>query len=211
MFHTFIADDKFCSHLLIIDQEITAKTKEDRCPYCGGRLDRADYPRKPRGGLIAEPGEKFDRRISLCCSQEGCRKRVTPPSVRFLGRKVYLGVSVLVASLNELGASTAAEIFAQTGIWARTVRRWADWWKNHFSRSRFFIEAQGRFMPPVEKEDLPASIFRRFSQTSFAEKLFAMLKWLSPITTSSALSERPFCWYMVDTQKMALGYFPGDA
>lgn len=211
MFHTFIADDKFCSHLFFIDQEIATKVKKDACPYCGARLDRADYPRKPRGGLIAKDGETFDRRISLCCSREGCRKRVTPPSVRFLGRKVYLGVSVLVASLNELGASTPVAIRAQTGIFPRTVRRWADWWKNHFSRSRFFIEAQGQFMPPVEKEDLPTSIFRRFSQTSFSKKLFSMLKWLSPMTTPSALSERLFCLYRVGTQKMALGYFPGEA
>lgn len=186
MSHTFIADDKFCSQLLIIDLEIATKVKEERCPYCGGRLDRADYPRKPRGGIIAKAGEKFDRRISLCCSQEGCRKRVTPPSVRYLGRKVYLGVTVLTTSFNELATLRAKEILTQTGIFPQTVRRWSNWWKGPFSRSRFFLGAKGQFMPPVEKKELPGSIFSGFTQSTFAEKLLAMLKWLSPMTTSSA-------------------------
>lgn len=206
MSHTIVVDDKFCSQLLIIDQETAEKVKKDRCPFCGGRLDRADYPRKPRGGLIAPAGEKFALRISLCCSREGCRKRVTPPSVIYLGRKVYLGATVLVASLPRSTEPDAAAIFAQTGIFPRTVRRWADWWKNIFSLSHFFTEAQGWFIPPLEKEDLPGSILRRFSKASLTEKLLAMLKWLSPITTSSAFLLRSFCLPKIDTQKMALGY-----
>lgn len=186
MSHRFIADDKFCSYLLKIDKEIAAKVKGDRCPYCGGRLDRADYPRKPRGGLVAKAGEIFDRRISFCCSRESCRKRVTPPSVRYLGRKVYLGVTVLIASLYECATSTPQGIFAQTGIFPRTVRRWSAWWTNHFSCSQFFLGAKGRFIPPVEKKKLPGSIFNRLTQTTFAEKLLALLTWLSPMTTSSA-------------------------
>ncbi len=208
MFHTFIADDKFCSRLIAIDQEIAAQVKESRCPTCGGRLDRADYPRKPRGGLIAEAGETHVRRISLCCAQEGCRKRVTPPAVRFFGRKVYLGVSFLVSSLRELATPSASMIRSTTGIPPRTVRRWADWWKDCFSRSPFFIEASARFMPPVEKEALPASMFRRFPQPRLADRLLAMLLWLAPMTTASAGCERPFCVSMGDTQTMALGASP---
>ena len=37
-------------------------------------------------------------RLSFCCDRDGCRKRVTPPSVRFLGRKVFLAVAVILIS-----------------------------------------------------------------------------------------------------------------
>ena len=40
------------------------------------------------------------KRFSFCCDQEGCRRRHTPPSVRFLGRRVYGGlVAVLIPAL----------------------------------------------------------------------------------------------------------------
>ena len=60
-------------------------------------MHRAFYPRKPRGLFEAEWAES--RRHSFCCGREGCRKRHTPSSVRFLGRRVYVGVVVVVAAL----------------------------------------------------------------------------------------------------------------
>src|SRR5271157_4368665 len=71
----------------------------DMSAVTDGPLHRSDYDRKPRGALIAPAGEAFVRRFSLCCGREGCRKRATPPSLRFLGRRVYLGAVVLVASM----------------------------------------------------------------------------------------------------------------
>ena len=58
------------------------------CRACGGKLHRADYPRKARG-VPHKLMEQWDRRYSFCSSTEGCRLRHTPVSVRFLGRKVY--------------------------------------------------------------------------------------------------------------------------
>ena len=62
-------------------------------------------------GLTSLGSRAADRRIcrrstvigcSFCCDREGCRKRVTPPSVRFLGRKVYLhAVIILVAAMRQ--------------------------------------------------------------------------------------------------------------
>ena len=99
MFHDWIAEDKFFALLEQGDARAAAAVKAAGCRYCGGRLDRADYPRKPRGGSMAAAGESLVRRISFCCAQEGCRRRATPPSLVFLGRKVYLGIVVVVASL----------------------------------------------------------------------------------------------------------------
>lgn len=61
------------------------------CPWCEGPLHRSDFDRKLCDGLIVEGGEEFVQRFSLCCGYEGCRRRATPPSVRFPGRRFYLG------------------------------------------------------------------------------------------------------------------------
>ena len=215
MYHGCVADRKFCALLLTIDEAIAARVKALGCPWCSGRLDRADYPRKPRGGSIAAAGEEFDTRISLCCSREGCRKRVTPPSVRFLGRRVYLGVTVVVASAMAVADRTAAAIRAATGIAPRTVRRWLAWWRTTFVASPFYADASARFVPPVKKEALPASLVARFRQSRFSDsdpkrgggraaptaswpcstrgavptgirgKVLATLSWLAPCTTES--------------------------
>jgi len=77
------------------DADLAEKCRQAGCLKCGGRLDRSDYRRKPRGG--PEEGKKVETwRDSFCCDVEGCRKRHTPPSVRFLGRKVYWGVVVVL-------------------------------------------------------------------------------------------------------------------
>src|ERR1700726_3419348 len=55
---------------------------------------RGHINRKPRGG------PQWDRRYSFCCAEEDCRRRLTPESVRFLGRRVYAGlVVVLMATM----------------------------------------------------------------------------------------------------------------
>jgi hypothetical protein len=36
--------------LLAIDQELAATAQAGGCRHCAGRLDHADYPRKPGGG-----------------------------------------------------------------------------------------------------------------------------------------------------------------
>ena len=42
-------------------------------------------------------------RLSFCCDRDGCRKRATPPSVRFLGPKGLLGVIVILISAMRQG------------------------------------------------------------------------------------------------------------
>lgn len=79
---------------------------------CGGPLRAGNFPRKPRGALIAPAGEAFLVRFSLCCGREGCREHATPPSLRFLGRRVYLGVVVIVTSLVAQAIGAAHHILA---------------------------------------------------------------------------------------------------
>ncbi len=80
----------FFRFLIRLDEEPAAQTRAAGCS-CGGVLHRANYPRKPRG-CPSGVREAFASRLSFCCSR--CRQRSTAMSVRFLGRRVYLGLEV---------------------------------------------------------------------------------------------------------------------
>ncbi|WP_245731956.1 hypothetical protein [Thiocapsa roseopersicina] len=95
--------------LLHIDEDLAEAAREAGCPACGGTLHQADYPRKPRG--CPEPWrEAFATRRSFCCAQ--CRRRLTPRSVRFLGRRVYLGLIVVLACVRHRGQHPQAAALA---------------------------------------------------------------------------------------------------
>ena len=89
----------------------------------------ADYPRKPRGGPFELDNEHY-RRLSLCCRREGCRHRVTPESVRFLGRRVYISVVVLLCGVLLQGPTRwrADALRNAVGADRRTLERWRRWW-----------------------------------------------------------------------------------
>jgi hypothetical protein len=95
MWHDFELNGEFLCLLLEIDRQIAQTMREEGC-RCGGQLDRADYPRKPRG-IAPQAEEAFSRRFSFSCNRYGCRKRHTPMSVRFLGRRVYVAAAVVLA------------------------------------------------------------------------------------------------------------------
>jgi hypothetical protein len=121
-------------------------------------------------------------RFSLCCGREGCRKRATPPSLRFLGRRVYLGVVVIVASL-VAQAFSSAQAKQVTGVPARTMRRWLGWWRGPFISTEVFVAVRARLVGVVVAE-LPASIVRQLA-SSLPEQVRSMLEWLAPLTTGS--------------------------
>jgi hypothetical protein len=162
------------------DAEIARQVAARGCPRCGGRLHRGDYDRKPRGALVAPEGEERVRRFSLCCGCEGCRRRTTPPSLRFLGRRVYLSVVVIVASLAAQALATAGELRRATGVAARTARRWLAWWQGPFIRTEVFVAVQARLVG-VEVSALPASIVERLG-VERVEQVRTMLELLKPLT-----------------------------
>ena len=176
---------EFFEVLVAIDAAILEKAAAERCRECGGPLHRGDYPRKPRGGLLGPAAEAFDRRFSLCCGREGCRHRATPPSVRFLGRRVYIGAVVIVASVVALAASGARAAERTTGIAARTTRRWLRWWRRPFTTSAPFVELSCRLVPSPARSALPTSILERLSGEP-ATRVRRLLGWLAPITTASS-------------------------
>ena len=152
------------------------------CPDCGGALHSANYRRKPRGRSAAL-GEEHDRRFSFCCSVDGCRDRSTPPSLRFLGRKVYLAVIVtLIAAMRDgVTERRLGKLAATIGVDRRTVARWRGWWLESFAATPFWRAASAGLMPPVDASGLPAALLERFAGDA-REQLIAFLSFLGPIT-----------------------------
>ena len=124
MYHDLLRDASFWLFLFSVDQDLAETARQKACP-CGGRLHCANYPRKPRGGPDDLP-EEYRYRLSFCCDRDGCRKRVTPPSVRFLGRKVYLGAVVILVAAMRQGPSPrrVRELSDLFGADRRTIARW---------------------------------------------------------------------------------------
>lgn len=182
-----LRDPRFYAMKLRIDRALLDEMRSRACRKCGKALHTADFGRKPRGGP-ADLGEKADSRFSLCCAN--CRKRHTPASVRFLGRKVYWSAVVVVVSAMRHGATPARmrKLREHFGVSRRTVERWRVWWREAFTESAFWKAATAAFMPPVEHDLLPASLLQRFAGDAEAQ-LLALLRFLAPITRGAGLAQ----------------------
>ncbi len=180
MSHFLLQDPRFFQLLLRVDQEFALLTRAGGC-VCGGVLHRGDYPRKPRG-CLPEVRSDFQSRFSFCCSI--CRKRTTSVSVRFLGRRVYLAMAVVLVSAGLAGQTPAASRAAGLlDVPVRTLGRWRRWWQEKFPLTPLWRVGCARFMPPVVAAQMPASLLVRFVGTA-AESLLRMLVFLSPLTGS---------------------------
>jgi hypothetical protein len=175
---------EFFEKLTVVDATIAARVAASACSRCGGPLHVGNYLRKPRGGVLAAAGEDFALRFSLCCGREGCRRRTTPPSVRFLGRRVYLGAVVILASAIAMAVVLGAAGRRVTGVPPRTLRRWARWWRGSFPETAVFTTLSARLVPAVSRERLPASLLERVPG-ALAAQVRLMLTWLAPLTTAS--------------------------
>jgi hypothetical protein len=180
-----LADQHLFQLLEKVDADLMEKARQEGCLLCGGALHRSDYDRKPRGG------PQWDTPFSLCCAQEGCRRRHTPPSVRFLGRRVYAGLVVVLVSamIHGLKPPRVQRLREVLGIDRRTLERWRQWWLGLFVGSSFWREARARFMPPLCQKTLPLSLCRSFAVEERRDRLLDLLLFLAPITTPPAWEE----------------------
>jgi hypothetical protein len=180
MYNKLLNDSSLYLLLLDIDKEIAAKVRQIGCPKCKGPLDAAPYTRKPRGLPEGMP-EELTIRFSFCCRVEGCRKRQTPKSVRFAGRKVWLAAVITVLSGGSSPAS-ARSFASSLGTGPRTLRRWRHWWNKKFAPSTFWRLAKARFSPPVDNDNLPRCILARFAgqHRTLMEALMSCLRFLAP-------------------------------
>ena len=187
MYPALLADARFHDLLLFCDRDLAEAARAKRCPICGGRLDSSSYARKPRGRLV-DLGPAHDRRFSLCCAVDGCRKRVTPASLRFLGQRSYLAaVVVLVTALRHgLTDGRLRRLQEVIGVSRRTVGRWREWWQRRFTATPFWQLASAAFMPPADPARLPASLIERFGGSA-EERLISCLRFLAPLTGGAVM------------------------
>jgi hypothetical protein len=184
--HAFLTDTNFYQLLFQIDQSIAEEVREHGCD-CGGVLHAAPYPRKPRG-IRSVLDESYQSRLSFCCSQDGCRRRSTPASVRFLGRKVYLGVIVVLLTALHHGLTEARRrrLIEELGISAQTLWRWRRWWREQFVQMRCWRALAAQFIPPIDADMLPGALLERLTGSGLSERLVQLLVLICPVTTSSS-------------------------
>jgi len=181
LLHALLHDTRFFDLLFRLDQDLADQAQAQGCP-CGGRLDRASYPRKPRGGPRGLPPEQ-ERRQSFCCHLDGCRSRTKPPSLRFLDRRVYFGVAVILLTAMTHGASPrrVAALRSELGVDRRTLARWHKWWQDDFPASGFWREQRARLSPALSSEGLPGTLLDRFAPNGDPDGIESLLRFLAPV------------------------------
>lgn len=184
MSQNFLSKSSFHAHLIKIDVELANSCIKKGCIYCSGKLHQADYPRSPMG-MPQSFRDQYSQRISFCCVN--CRKRTTPPSVRFFGRRwypapVHIFISIMTCGINKRRIALIKKYF---GIMVResTWRRWRKWWCDEFVVTRFWQAAKGQYPPSnkIIRGPFPRVIFN-FYRGNIAEKMLLFLRFLSPLT-----------------------------
>jgi len=105
--------------------------------------------------------------------------------VRFLGRKVYLGVVVILISAMRQGPSPrrVRELSRLFGVDGATIARWQGFWRDHLPKTPFWKVASGRLVPVVDALALPRALVEAFLRTDDpGQDLVRLLRFLSPIT-----------------------------
>ena len=183
-------DPRLYAVLLQIDKDLAAETREKGCPHCGGVLHSACYPRKLKKSCVPPDGEEIVR-FSFCCSADGCRRRITSPSVRFLGRKRYLSVVVVLLGTmcHRLIQRRAEELEKLVGVSRRTLSRWQRWWQEAFPASRFWKYSKAFIVPPLDPAHLCRSLVDRFSAQCEIAGMVRLLRFLSPLSRPSPATQ----------------------
>ncbi len=172
--------------LFHIDLQIAEQVRFAGCQHCqGGHLHVANYPRKPRGEHRDVLGPHYLLRLSFCCSV--CRRRTTPPSVRFMGRKVYLGASITLisAGANALSDEQHGRLIDALNLPAQTVHRWRRWWSEQVCVSECWRALSGWFSPPITPLRLPGELLARLHGIDLAMRVVQILQLLAPLSTRS--------------------------
>src|SRR5271163_1280159 len=125
LYRDVLTDATFHQLLLACDRDLADTARGAGCKRCNGVVHSAHYWRKPRG-RPCRLGREHDRRFSFCCAVDGCRSRATPPSLRFLGPKVYIAAIVVLIAVLRHGATALRmrELTEVIGVDRRTVERW---------------------------------------------------------------------------------------
>ena len=185
MYRELLRDARFFELLLKIDREIAESVRARGCPMpdCGGPLCAGHFARKLRGLPEVpdwKPAEDLSLRFDWCCGW--CRQRTLPESVRFLGRKVYLGVVVVIASVVARGPTRDALRLLQAHLrvsW-NTLNRWRTWWLE-LPRRDFWQSIRGILPVDLDLQRVPESLLACFTGDPAAQ-IVRLLRLLGPLT-----------------------------
>lgn len=185
MSHKFLFDSSFHSILIAMDREFADAAQKKGCPHCGGSLHQSDYPRSPFGIPAALRGF-YEERISFCCGT--CRKRTTPNSVRFFGRRWFPAPFLILISALSLGINERrlTQIKKHFGVMVSesTWKRWRAWWRKLFLTTPFWRKTKGLLPPTPEIINGPfPRVFFSVFQGWLEEKIYLLLRLLSPLTS----------------------------
>jgi hypothetical protein len=182
--HKLLRSASLYALLVRFDEDIAAEARRQGCRECGGRLDQGHFPRKPRVPSWVELPEGYEKRFSYSCAVDGCRTRHTPPSSRYLGRRIYLGVIVVLATAMQQGLAPwrSSRLRDELGVSRQTLERWRTWWQEAFTDSGFWKAAKAAFSPAVTEDGVPRSLLERFAGEDI-EPLAALLRFVAPLST----------------------------
>lgn len=161
-YQELLPNPNFISGLRVWDEDEARKHQARGCQRCGGVLDRADYPRKPRGIELGEAS-----RSSFCCRQ--CRRRSSPKSVIFARHKVYALAAVTLALSCCAGGHGRRLISACAvcGVSEVTLRRWRQW-SARFLESREWKALRRKLSSGFSVKRWPCSLIEEITRGGVA-------------------------------------------
>ena len=151
-----------------IDIDLATQQQQSGCPFCGGPLHYSTYQRQPRGGPSDLP-DKYLTRFSLCCGREDCRRRTLPPSVLFMGRRVYWGSVILViltlrqSNPQETSKAMLMRLFDVSRL---TINRWFSYFNEVFPTNQQWRVLRGRIGFLDQQIGMPGSVLNYFIKSS---------------------------------------------
>lgn len=109
--------------------------------------------------------------------------------MRFLGRRVYTMLAVVLLSTRSvMRMSAAAQVASWMQVPVRTLRRWRAWWTRALVVTPFWLVEVGRFMPVPEALFFPMSLLAAFGDRPDPDTpvdpaaLLRLMTFLSPLT-----------------------------
>jgi hypothetical protein len=102
--------------------------------------------------------------------------------VRFLGRRVYVGLVLTLVSQRNPTPRTMHPVLQALSISRRTLERWRQWWRADFRSTPLWQLGRARFVPPVVESELPESLRHRFEIADDANHFTQLLWFLSPLS-----------------------------
>jgi hypothetical protein len=98
--------------------------------------------------------------------------------VRFLDRRVYLGIVVVLLGAFRQGPSpTRVKILTEVfGADRRTIERWCRWWRDDFQQSSLWRRLRGLML--LADEPVPRRFVLAFDADSDPQKQSSMMSFL---------------------------------